>query len=102
MKRLYFELEEVAMADFKMRLIQDKLTMADFFRGMVAKYIESDDNILDAVDEIKKEKEIPYVIQRKHVDREKKKGDDTKSKFGLNPEDFENIFNILEEEFPEL
>jgi hypothetical protein len=100
--RISFEINKEDMVRFKIRLVDDHLTMSDFFRGVIKQYVENCDEILDVVDEIKKEKNVGVVNTRKLLEKEKKKEDSVRNKFGIKKSEIENIFDILEEEHPDL
>tara|TARA_R110002073_G_scaffold296537_2_gene462571 strand:+ start:53 stop:388 length:336 start_codon:yes stop_codon:yes gene_type:complete len=101
-KKVVFYDTDKRHAELKIRLKYDQLTQAEFFRTLISGYLAKDKDILAFLhryiqDEGKQ--------SRKHLIKNKKLIDDGRgeeSRFALNDDEIENIFDILEEEHPEL
>ena len=66
------------------------------------KYIDKDENMMKIVDEYKDQKGDQSKLNRKKTKQLIEKGRELEKKFGLNPNEIENIFDLLEKEYPEL
>ena len=92
-------------ADLKIRLDYDGFTQSEFFRLMVTGYLEKDPRITEYVHDYKSDKKV-YRRQGKASLKKTKAlyadGEQTKRKFSLDDETIESIFDLLEEEHPEL
>jgi hypothetical protein len=97
-KRVVFTANDHEHAQFFLKLKHDGFTQAGFFRAVMEAYIRDNEAFLSFVDEIK-----PQSQERKKKSRKlRQRGKQTISDFGLNDGEIENIFDILEEEFPDL
>ena len=89
----------------KIRLDYDGFTQSEFFRLMVTGYLEKDPRVLDFIHDYKAHKKT-FRRQGKSSLRKTKalyaEGEETKRKFALDEDTIENIFDLLEEEHPEL
>ena len=101
-KQVCFEDFDKNHADLKIRLHYDGLYQNEFFRLMMKKYINKDVNMMKIVDEYKEQKQNQSKLSRKKSRQLVEKGRDLKKQFALEPSDVENIFDILEKEYPEL
>ena len=92
-------------ADMRIRLDYDGFTQSEFFRAMVTGYLEKDPRIMNYVHEYKANKKTfrrqgAQALRKTQILYEK--GEETKKKFALDEETIESIFDLLEEEHPEL
>ncbi len=102
LKRVIFLDSEKRHADLKIRLHYDGLSQTDFFRGMVTGYLEKDELLIPFLDELRRSLS-KHGKQRLEASKKlHKKGLGNKSKFALSDSEVENIFDILEEEFPDI
>ena len=101
-KKVVFYSTDKAHADMKIRLKYDGLTQSNFFRGIIAGYINKDPAINDFIDRLKEELGTQGARKRKQTVRLLEHGEEVSSKFGLGDADVENIFDIIEKEHPEL
>ena len=89
-------------ADLRIRLHYDGLRQGEFFRSMVIGYLERDEELMKFLEKVK-EKISRYSKSKrnkiKKVDGHRRK---TIERFALDDKDIENIFDLLEEEHPEL
>lgn len=91
-------------ADFKTQLQYDSLKIAKFLRNCVTFYLEKDPQMMELVDKMKGINK-PKPVKPKEVkiaQTERKQEQKIVSEFTLNPDDVENIYDLLEEENPEL
>ena len=85
-------------AKLVIRLKTDGLTQAKFFRHIVTGYIEDDERIVSYVDSFKPQSKA----RKKKSEKLRKSGVQKLGDFALSDGEVENIFDILEQEFPEL
>ena len=88
-KRIIFKDTEKRHADLKIRLQHDDLTQTDFFRSVLTGYIDKDSRIVDYLYEWREKK---LISDGRNLER----------KFGISNEELDNIFDLLEEEHPDL
>jgi len=101
-KKIVFYDSDKRHADLKIRLYFDGLTQSAFFRGMISGYLNQDENIIDFIDKLKKENNFQSQIKRKRNKKMNKLRQETIDKFALKEDEIESIFDILEEECPDL
>ena len=99
-KKIVFYDTDKRYADLKIRLMNDKISQAQFFRCIVTGYIEQDENILNFVDKLKQQTQTKKSIKenRKLITR----GKEIVSDLGLNESERESIFDLIEKESPDL
>tara|TARA_R100000008_G_C3539109_1_gene143756 strand:+ start:181 stop:498 length:318 start_codon:yes stop_codon:yes gene_type:complete len=101
-KRILFKDTDKRHADLKLRLHYDGLTQADFFRSLITGYLEKDKNIMNFIAGIQEGKNIHSKEKRTKSLKLQEEGEDLMKKFGLEQEEIENIFDLLEKEHPDL
>ena len=101
-KRIIFLDSDKRHADLKIRLYYDGLSQADFFKGVVSGYLEKDELLTPFVDELRKKFSKHGKQRLKESKKLHEKGLENKNKFALSDVEVENIFDILEEEFPDI
>jgi len=101
-KKIVFYDSAKKHADLKIRWDYDGLKQSEFFRLVTNAYLEQDDRIISVISEYKDEMNIHNKKKRRSSKKMHEKTKDTKSKFSLGAEDVENIFDILEQENPDL
>lgn len=101
-KRISFIDTHKRHADLIIRLKQDGLTMAKFFRALITGYIEQDALIVDFMERFKVSSGSQSKNQTNIIKDLQKKGNTIRTKFALDEEEVENIFDILEKEHPDL
>lgn len=101
-KRISFMDTDKRNADLIIRLKNDGLTKTKFFRAILTGYLERDHLIVEFIDRYKQESGSQSSAKAKKVGDLEKVGEEKKRKFGLNDQEIENIFDILEKEHPEL
>tara|TARA_R110002020_G_scaffold398720_2_gene608644 strand:- start:172 stop:510 length:339 start_codon:yes stop_codon:yes gene_type:complete len=101
-KKIVFYDTDKRHVELKIRLKHDRLTQAEFFRTLVTGYLDKDEDILSYLDKYIKEsgrlRKKNLVTSRTLVND----GKDTEKAFALGNDEIENIFDLLEEEHPEL
>jgi hypothetical protein len=93
-----FEDEDTTYAKLLIKLKHEGITKRQFFRGVVASFLQDDPAFLDYIVEFKKRKNLYVKSKQKVLDKERSVSESTEKKFGLSEEDVEDIFDILEEE----
>tara|TARA_R100000908_G_C3726223_1_gene127189 strand:- start:317 stop:652 length:336 start_codon:yes stop_codon:yes gene_type:complete len=101
-KKVVFYDTDKRHVELKIRLKHDELTQAEFFRTLVTGYLKKDKDILAFLHRYMEEEGRQ---SRKHLSKNKQlveEGRKNESKFALDDDEIENIFDLLEEEHPEL
>tara|TARA_Y100000310_G_scaffold318245_1_gene372068 strand:- start:130 stop:456 length:327 start_codon:yes stop_codon:yes gene_type:complete len=103
MKKIVFHDTDKRHADLKIRLHYDGFTQAGFFRAMISGYLNKDPAVIDFIQRVKEERNIQSIKKRKNSKRLLEAGEEVKSKFSIFKDgEVENIFDIIEKEFPDL
>jgi glycerol-3-phosphate responsive antiterminator len=101
-KQLCFTCTHKSHADLKIRLIHDSMSQGALFRILMHGYIQQDENIMNFVENFKER----YGIQKKSYIKKSKsllaKGRQTTREFALDPDELENIFDLIAQEHPDL
>ena len=97
-KQICFDGNAKTHADLKIRLHNDDIKIKDFFNEVVEAYINRNIHIVDFIEELKEKKKVSKNISAK----ERKNRKDIISQFGLNKNEIEDIFDIIEKEHPNL
>jgi len=101
-KKVIFTIPENIKAKLKVQLQYDSLTQSQFFRGILEGYENKDTDFMNFVSTLKAKLGVQSKPQLKKVVKNIKEGKQTSSRFALGDEEVENIFDILEEEHPDL
>lgn len=102
-KRIIFDDSSKRHADLKIRLQYDSMTQAEFFRSFITGYLNKDSRILSYLDSYRQENKKKYSKRNAKIRKDDvKKGEDLLHKFGIEDGELENIFDLIEEEFPDL
>ena len=101
-KQVCFEDFDKNHADLKIRLHYDGLYQNEFFRLMMRKYINKDENMMKIIDEYKEQKGNQSIVNRKKSKQLIDEGRKLEKKLALNSNEVESIFDLLEKEYPEL
>ena len=101
-KKILFTDTDKRHADLKLRLHYDGLTQADFFRSLITGYLEKDENIMNFIAGVQESKNIHSKQKRAKSKKLEEEGENLMKKLGLGEEEIENIFDLLEEEYPDL
>jgi|TARA_R110001583_G_scaffold48399_5_gene151718 hypothetical protein len=97
-KRVVFTENDHRHAKLLLRLQQDGLTQAAFFRHLVTAYVEGDDRIVDYIDEVKNQSKLRKAKTKRLRDLGKQFVTDT----GFSEQQVVDLFDIIAEEHPEL
>jgi len=100
-KRIIFYELPTQHARFLIQLHYDELKQREFFRQILKGYIEGDSDIYNFIEKYKKDKKVSKR-NIKIAKREKQTGNEVKNQFALDDSEMEDIFDILEQEHPEL
>ena len=101
-KKFMFYDTEKRQADLRIRLRYDGMTQSHFFRAMITGYLEKDLDLMIYLDRHKDIYQVQGINKRDSSKQMLKEGEKTKKRFGLDENDIEDIFDILEQEHPEL
>jgi len=93
---LYYDSTDSIYVKFIMQLEYEKLTKTEFFRAIVDGFIEGDENITSFVENYKERKQLDSKRSRTMIAKERQKIEEVDKKYGLTPEDIENIFDLIE------
>ena len=100
-KQICFDSITKLHADLKIRLHYDEIKIKEFFNEIAKAYIEKDEDIMNFVEKLKEKKNISQTQRLKTKKANTQQKDITKQ-FGLNKNDIEDIFDILQKEHPDL
>ena len=92
-------------ADLKIQLQYDHLKVARFLRECVGFYLNKDPLMMELVDRMKGVITIPKPVSKVEmniVKKDKKEAKKVETEFALNENEVENIFDTIEENFPDL
>lgn len=98
-KRVAFDITDHKQAKLIIKLKNERMTQAGFFRHIVNGYIGGDERILDYIDEVKKKKSVPRTEKSKKL---RGMGKKIMNDLALNDGEIENIFDLLSREHPDL
>tara|TARA_Y100000296_G_scaffold81449_1_gene108663 strand:+ start:334 stop:666 length:333 start_codon:yes stop_codon:yes gene_type:complete len=101
-KQICFEDFDKNHADLKIRLHYDGMYQNEFFRLMMRKYINKDENMMKIIDEYKEQKDSQSKLNRKKSKQLIQKGRELGKKLTLNSNEVDNMFDLIEKEHPEL
>ena len=98
LKRIVFTDTDHRHAQLVVKLKNDGITQAKFFRNLITGYLEGDSRLIEFVREKGK-----LSIQRKNkIYKLEEKGRALVQELGLGEEQVEDIFDMIAEEFPDL
>ena len=100
-KKICFESTDKLHADLKIRLHYDDLKIREFFIDVVSGYVDRNEHMLAFIEELKEKKAMSNP-RRNKVKRARLKEEETIKQFGLNKDEIENIFDIIEKEQKDL
>jgi hypothetical protein len=101
-KRIVFEASTHKHAQLKIRLEYDSLTQAEFFRCLIEGYLDKDPKIMKYIENYKQEKGKDSKRNAKYRLKDNQKSEELLEKFGIKDTELENIFDLIEKEFPDL
>jgi len=100
-KKVIFYDSDKRFADLKIRLAHDELSQAHFFRSLVGGYLSQDPDLLNFIDKIKLQKGPKNKKDIKQTRKLIKSGKGKATSLGLDEEEKQSIFDILERENPD-
>jgi predicted DNA-binding protein len=101
-KKIIFTIPANDKAKFKVQLQYDSLTQAKFLRGMIDGYINRDEDFMNFIAKMKGDTKVQSKAQLKKVEKNLVEMKQTKGAFALEDDEVENIFDMLEQEHPDL
>jgi predicted DNA-binding protein len=101
-KKIIFTIPANDKAKFKVQLQYDSLTQAKFLRGMIEGYINRDEDFMNFIAKMKGDTKTQSKAQLKKVEKNLVEMKQTKGAFALEDDEVENIFDMLEQEHPDL
>jgi hypothetical protein len=102
-KKIVFYDTDKRHADLKIRLHYDGLTQSSFFRSMITAYLDKDAAMMDYISRLKALNGIHSGKKRRDSESLLQEAENTKTKFSIFEDDeVENIFDLIEEEHPDL
>jgi hypothetical protein len=100
---LSFSLNAKLHENLKIRLFYDEIkTQSEFFRYCVESYLEQTPLFMAFLDDYKINKKIQSKLRTLKSKKIREKGNKLMEELALTHEDIQNIFDILEEDLPEL
>jgi hypothetical protein len=97
-KRVVFTENDHRHAKLLLRLQQDGLTQAAFFRHLITAYIEGDERIVEYIDDVKTQSKTRKAKTKRLRDQGKQFATDA----GFSEQQLVDLFDIIAEEHPEL
>ena len=101
-KKITFYDSDKRHADLRIRLQYDGMKQSVFFRAVVAAYLEKNEHFMAFLEQYMLDNEVRSENKRKKIQKANKKEKEVKSKFALNEGEVDSIFDLLEEEHPDL
>jgi hypothetical protein len=89
-------------ADLRLRLHYDGLTQGEFFRALVGGYVDRDSDIVNFIEKVKNDSEKYKPTLMKKRRRAYTKSKQVEKLFGLNEDEIENIFDMIQKEHKDL
>ena len=101
--KLSFYVNSKDHENLKIRLYYDEIkTQTEFFRMCVDSYLSQDELFMEFLDDYKINKKVQSKKRTTESRKLRDKGNKLLQDLALTNEDIENIFDILEEDLPEL
>ena len=97
-KRVIFTETDHRHAKLLVRLQQDGLTQAAFFRHLVTGFLNGDSRIVSYIDDVKDQSKI----RKAKTKRLREEGDKALQESGLSDQQLVDIFDLIAEEHPDL
>ena len=101
-KKISFYDSDKRHADLRIRLQYEGMKQSEFFRAVVTAYLEKNEHFMAFLDQHMSDNELRSENKRKKIKRANKKEKEVKSDFALNEGEIDSIFDLLEEEHPDL
>ena len=94
-KFMFYDSEERQIA-LRVRCQHDGFNQSQFFRMMITGYIEGNKLVHEFISDCKERYSIQGIQKKNKLNKFKEMGDDNIKKFGLDSDEIENIFDIIE------
>tara|TARA_Y100001963_G_C6686870_1_gene402642 strand:- start:538 stop:870 length:333 start_codon:yes stop_codon:yes gene_type:complete len=101
-KRLVFDDTDTRHAQLKVRLDYDGLTQAEFFRSFITGYLEQNKDVMNYIKSYKEGKMIQSKRNIKIIMKDYEIAETLLSKFGIEQDELEDIFDLIAKEHPDL
>jgi hypothetical protein len=101
-KRVVFRENDKVHADLRIRLHYDGISQSDFFRGCIDAYLNQSPEFMQFLETLKSTKSKHSKLKNTKSKKLRDQGKELKEHFALNPNEIENIFDMIEEEHNEL
>ena len=101
-KKVTFYDSDKRHADLRIRLQYEGMKQSEFFRAVVTAYLEKNEHFMAFLDQYMSDNELRSENKRKKIKKANKKEKEVKSDFALNEGEIDSIFDLLEEEHPDL
>tara|TARA_B100000287_G_C20364377_1_gene675127 strand:- start:317 stop:646 length:330 start_codon:yes stop_codon:yes gene_type:complete len=98
LKRIVFTDTDHRHAQLVVKLRNDGITQAKFFRALITGYLEEDQRLQDFI----RENGSLSIQRRKKTRKLEDKGKKITQELGLDSEQVEDLFDIIAQEFPDL
>lgn len=98
-KKICFSSIHKTHVELKLRLNYDRIKIKDFFNEIINGYLEENEHIMKYIDHIQEKNNLLSKIKKKKREKIRQNKSEVIKQFGLNQEDIENIFDILEKDF---
>lgn len=98
-----FFLDPKLHEDLKIRIYYDGFkSQSEFFRACIVSYLEKNKEFMEFLDVYKENEKLQSKAQISKSIKLRKAGEEMLEKMGISEADIENIFDLIEEELPEL
>jgi hypothetical protein len=97
-KRVVFTENDHRHAKLLLRLQQDGLTQASFFRHLITAYIEGDERIVEYIDDVKAQSKTRKAKTKRLRDQ----GKQLVTEAGFSDQQVHDLFDIIAQEHPDL
>ena len=101
-KRVIIKLQEKQHAEFKILLHYDDLTQTGFFRAIADGYINRDKLIVEYVEKYKDTHGLQSKHKKKKRQQAEKERKQTMKNHALDVSEIDQLYDLVEKEFPEL
>ena len=101
-KKVIFTDTDKRHADLRIRLKHDGLSQNIFFRSLLTGYLDSDERVISFIRDVKEKYSKQGKERRTASDQLRAAGSRNKKLFAMSTADRERIYDILEEEVPEV
>ena len=101
--KITFFIDPKLHEDLKIRIHYDGFgNLSQFFRGCVVSYLEKDEAFLAFLDAYKVNERLQSRAQVRQSGQLRENGRNLMKKLGISEDEIEDVFDIIEEEIPEL